>query len=90
MAEPGTEVAVDHLPNCDLCLQLGATVTAHYDAATTMGPWGYLCEDHFAKYAYGLGTGRGQRLVLKQAPPPENAADGTYGGARVVDPDAAE
>ena len=88
MAEPGTEAVVDKLPCCDLCRSLGATVVAHYDAATKMGPWAFLCEDHFAQYAYGLGTGRGQRLVVK-GQTPENAPDGTYGGAREVDPDAA-
>ena len=53
------EAKVVKLPYCDLC---GAE--AHYDAKTTQGPWGYLCDEHFAEFGVGLGTGRGQRLVV--------------------------
>lgn len=60
------EVIVDALPNCDLCAAEGVKKIAHYDAATRMGSWANLCEEHFARYAYGLGTGRGQRLILKE------------------------
>lgn len=61
-----TEVTVQELPNCDVCLQRGVQKEAHYDAATRFGPWAYLCNEHFAAYAFGLGTGRGQRLVVQQ------------------------
>lgn len=54
-----TQVEVSKLPKCDVC---GGT--AHYDAKTTQGAWGYLCEEHFATMGVGLGTGRGQRLVV--------------------------
>lgn len=54
----------DRLPNCDVCSSQGRTSTALYDAATRMGPWGYLCQPCFDTYAYGLGMGRGQKLEL--------------------------
>ena len=56
-----TQVQVSTLPSCDVC---GNGTPAHYDAATTHGPWGFLCEQHFAAIGIGLGMGRGQRLVL--------------------------
>ena len=56
-----TEVKIPRLPACDICTD---GTLAHYDAATIHGPWGYLCERHFAAIGVGLGTGRGQRLVL--------------------------
>ena len=57
----GTWVPVDSLPNCDLCDR-----TASYDAKTSAGPWGNLCEAHYRQYGIGLGTSRGQRLVLRE------------------------
>lgn len=59
------EVLIDQYPDCDLCLGRGATTEAHYDAATVFGAWGYLCEEDFKRYGVGLGTGKGQRLVLR-------------------------
>jgi hypothetical protein len=56
-----TEVKVDRIPVCDVC----NTVPAAYDAKTAGGPWGYLCEGCFARHGVGLGTGRGQRLILR-------------------------
>lgn len=53
-----TEARVASLPNCDICGE-----QAHYDAKTRQGPWGYLCEAHFAELGVGLGLGKGQRLV---------------------------
>ena len=59
----GESVEVASLPNCDLCGQ-----QAQYDAKTTMGPWANLCELCFAEYGPGrLGTGYGQRLVVKSS-----------------------
>lgn len=55
------QVVVSVLPKCDFC-----TATAAYDAKTHMGPWANLCKQHFAVYGVGVGTGRGQRLVLKE------------------------
>jgi hypothetical protein len=39
-------------------------VPARYDGATVHGPWAYMCEEHFQSDGVGLGTGRGQLLVL--------------------------
>lgn len=66
------EVTVDTIPDCDFCkhevsrIGEGTVNKAAYDAASAMGPWAYMCENHFAKYGVGLGTGRGQRLILKE------------------------
>lgn len=61
-----TEVQVQELPPCDICKANGVQKDANYDAATSMGGWAYLCELHFSMYAYGLGTGRGQRLIVSK------------------------
>jgi hypothetical protein len=29
------------------------------------GSWGYVCKEHFDSYGCQLGTGKGQRLVLR-------------------------
>ena len=61
-----TEVEMTTLPPCDVCTATGVArpEVARYDAKTVRGPWGYLCEAHFLTLGVGLGTGRGQRLVL--------------------------
>ena len=56
-----TEVTVATLPKCDLC----RGGEAHYDARTIDGPWAYMCQEHFDHFGVGLGTGKGQRLVLR-------------------------
>lgn len=55
-----TEVTVGHLPNCSWC---GKPAT--YDAKTQMGPWAFMCEEHFQAMGIQLGTGWGQKLVVK-------------------------
>lgn len=59
---PETEVYVEKLPKCDFCDK-----PAHYDGKTIMGPWAHMCEEHFAKYGVGLGTGKGQKLIPRKA-----------------------
>lgn len=59
----GTSVTVVALPPCDLCPDDSSTL-AEYDGKTVMGPWANMCEGHFSHYGVGLGTGRGQRLVI--------------------------
>jgi len=56
----GTEVIVDKLPKCSFCKN-----KAKYDMKMARGGyWAYLCENH--KYhGIKLGTGYGQKLVLK-------------------------
>lgn len=47
---PGSfeEIKVKVLPDCDICKIIGSdTKKASYDAKTSMGSWGYLCDDHF-------------------------------------------
>jgi hypothetical protein len=52
------------LPTCDTCPPDKPTEAA-YDGKTKQGPWAYMCEPCFAEMGVGLGTGRGQRLVLR-------------------------
>lgn len=67
-------VKVSKLPPCDICTY-GApgfeqpkapmgTELAHYDGKTVFGPWANMCEAHFQTYGTGLGTGRGQELIV--------------------------
>jgi hypothetical protein len=60
-------VVVRELPQCDIHLHLHrvAGIPAAYDGATVDGPWAYMCEECFAARGIGLGTGRGQRLILR-------------------------
>ena len=37
---------------CDICAALNKQVPAIYDAKTTMGPWAYVCEEHFKLDCY--------------------------------------
>ena len=56
----GKTVVVDSLPKCDFCGN-----EAHYDGKTTAhGVWAYMCEKHFRQYRVGLGTGKGQKLIV--------------------------
>lgn len=51
-------------PRCDLSpshLLHGKFV----DGATTLGPWGLMCMDCWAKYGRGLGVGKGQLYQLQ-------------------------
>lgn len=58
---------VKTLPNCDFVHD--NPVSAAYDGATVMGCWSFMCEEHFAQYGIGLGTGKGQRLILESEKP---------------------
>lgn len=63
-----TEATVDKMPDCDLCsLFYGRKRVAKYDGKTRGGPWGYMCEECFQSHGVGLGTGRGQKLVLRKS-----------------------
>lgn len=37
-----------------------STESEVYDAATTSGPWGWMCRACFVQHGVGLGVGRGQ------------------------------
>jgi hypothetical protein len=54
-----TIVSQEHL--CDFCRP--TKTVAKYDAKSSMGPWGFMCERHFKQHGIGLGTGRGQKLI---------------------------
>ncbi len=57
------EIEVNQIPKCDF--RCGED--AAYDAKTVHGPWAYLCEEHFQSETPGrLGTGIGQRLILRE------------------------
>lgn len=61
-----TEVKVEKLPMCDFCrVEDGIENPAAYDGRTIYGRWSYMCQEHFEKYGTGLGTGKGQRIVLE-------------------------
>jgi hypothetical protein len=59
-------VLVASIPKCDLAFRAQHPERpAVYDAKTTFGPWGFLCQECFDRYGTGkLGTGLGQRLIL--------------------------
>ncbi|WP_328463579.1 DUF4314 domain-containing protein [Actinoplanes sp. NBC_00393] len=69
---------VTELPPCDIHRALSDTVIpAGYDGATRLGPWAYMCDGCFMTYGLGLGTGRGQRLILGRRPAPGAGIDGS-------------
>jgi hypothetical protein len=67
-----TQVRVDRYPDCGICKELarlgcrtGSQVEqAAYDGKTIYGLWAYMCATHFDGWGIGLGTGRGQKLVI--------------------------
>ena len=59
-------VKVSSLPNCDFCkIENEIKKEAQYDGATKFGKWAYMCSSHFKQYGKGLGTGKGQKLILE-------------------------
>ena len=62
------ETIVDKLPQCDFCKPnlLVPWQAAYFDGRTRMGPWAFLCREHFRQFGVGLGTGKGQKLVLRR------------------------
>ncbi|MBT0774168.1 hypothetical protein KIH74_34805 [Kineosporia sp. J2-2] len=60
--------------SCDIHrIEHGEHRIAQYDAKTRQGPWANLCPDCFAEHGIGLGTGKGQRLVVGRRPQPQRA-----------------
>lgn len=57
---------VSALPECDIHKHvLGLPgIPAEYDGKTTRGPWANMCAPCFAENGIGLGTGKGQRLIV--------------------------
>lgn len=60
-----TETKVESLPTCQFDCQGGAAHDAVYDGKTKMGPWANMCAIAFKRHGVGLGTGRGQKLVVR-------------------------
>ncbi len=61
-----TEARVHQLPKCSFCDN-----KASYDFKTKHGPWGYGCESCYNEHKVpgsGLGTGKGQRLIVSDEP----------------------
>lgn len=52
---------VESLPTCELCHKAEAL----FDGKTRIGPWAFMCLQCFGKFGIGLGTGKGQRMVLR-------------------------
>jgi hypothetical protein len=63
-----TQVTVAVIPPCDFhrAAIVPSIVPAVVDGKTRLGPWANMCEAHFAQYGVGLGTGKGQRLILAE------------------------
>ena len=57
--EAHTETEILKLPRCGFCNE-----TACYNGATILGPSAYMCEYHFKQYGIGLGSDKGQMLML--------------------------
>lgn len=61
--------------NCDFCKMEGLEVQAQFDGKTVHGPWAYMCNAHFGVMGIGLGTGRGQRLIVGERPKDQPSQD---------------
>ena len=61
---------VAKLPDCQICEveDLQTEIPAEYDGKTVMGPWANMCAAHFASHGVGLGTGKGQKLIVGEEP----------------------
>ena len=61
-----TRVEVTKLPQCDFCKQDPTVLyqEAQYDGRTRMGPWAFMCREHFTQYGIKLGLGFGQELLV--------------------------
>lgn len=56
------KVLVATRPKCDFCKE-----EAQYDARVPeMGCWANLCTKHFKAFGCKLGTGKGQKLLIKE------------------------
>lgn len=72
----GDTAYIPHPEYCDLCKSQGLQVEAVYDGKTIHGPWAYMCEEHYGAMGVGLGTGRGQRLIVGEKPHKDSSNDG--------------
>ena len=79
-----TRAYVKSLPECDFCSVKDVETDAQYDGRTVFGSWANMCIAHFGQYGTGLGTGRGQELVVKPVAMVETA-DGAFEQADASD-----
>jgi hypothetical protein len=66
----GSIAYVRRYPLCDFrdLMHQSKPVEAHYDARTMFGSWAYMCDHCYEAFGLGqLGTGYGQRLIVKQS-----------------------
>lgn len=84
----GDTAYILHPEYCDLCKSQGLQVQAVYDGKTVHGPWAYMCEEHFGAMGVGLGTGRGQRLIVGEKP--ETKESSPYQITEVDDEDSTD
>lgn len=63
-----TTTYVTALPACDFCKGQGTVKEATYDGRTAAGVWANMCRFHFDVFGLGLGTGKGQELIVGTAP----------------------
>lgn len=84
----GDTAYILHPEYCDLCKSQGLQVQAVYDGKTIHGPWAYMCEEHFGVMGVGLGTGRGQRLIVGTKP--DKAESSSHAITEVYDEDESD
>jgi hypothetical protein len=65
---------VSSLPTCDFPHD-GAAPAAKYDGKTRGGPWANMCEAHYRIHGTGLGTGKGQELIVGEPPARDREAE---------------
>jgi len=53
---------------CSFCQQDGTVRQATVDGKTIFGGWAYMCDEHFKSHGIGLGTGKGQKLIVGERP----------------------
>lgn len=58
---------VSKFPDCDMCMAIDKQtgIQAVYDGKTNLGPWANMCEKHYRTFGIGLGTGKGQKFILR-------------------------
>ena len=56
-----TEIKVSEEKMCDICGE-----PALYDGRTKTGAWAYMCHKCMSLHGVGLGTGKGQRLIVEK------------------------
>lgn len=61
MKKDNTVTKMISIPKCDFCEK-----AAEVDGKTYNGMWAYMCEGHFKKLGFGLGLGKGQKIVLDE------------------------